>query len=188
MAEQVRPRCVHVDRAAGDVNKAGEIAHAYPIAMVACLIAALARRFEGVVGYIQAIREFISSGIVAAFLGGIVLTRAPAPAGKSALLPSPILYALFRNPGWILESRDGYVAPGSLLDYAYSFNTIAFLHLMATIFFILFAVIIVIAVMRPLGSPRPMPRSDSDARPCRDQYVHVRLLLAATVALYVFIW
>ncbi len=158
------------------------------IAVLACLMAPLPGRFEGVFAYIQEIWGFISPGIVAAFLGGILLKRAPALAGKTVLLLGPILYALFRIPGWILKHSADELAPGSLLDVAYRFSTIAFLHHMAIIFVVLVAVMIIITVLRPLASPRTMPRSEVDVQPCRGQYVHGGLILAATAALYVLFW
>ena len=53
---------------------------------LACLLAPLAGRFEGVFTYIQMIWGFISPGIVAVFLFGVMVRRAPTAAAWAGLL------------------------------------------------------------------------------------------------------
>ncbi|MFO7774761.1 MAG: solute:sodium symporter family transporter, partial [Candidatus Hydrogenedentota bacterium] len=73
------------------------------IALVACVMAPLPGLFEGVFHYIQEIWGFISPAVVTAFVVGLVVPRAPAVAGRAALLVGPLLYALFRVPGWVMS-------------------------------------------------------------------------------------
>ena len=132
------------------------------IIVVACLWAPIIDFFPGVFPYIQEIWGFISPGIVAAFLGGLLFKYAPVAAGKGALILGPILYALVRVPGWVIKAQytdaaSGTVTPPEgILSAVYSFSTLAFLHHMAIIFIIL--------RMSPwLQAPNPCrPRS-----PCR---------------------
>ncbi len=184
--------------------RVGRIATAV-IAVLACLIAPLPGRFEGVFNYIQEIWGFISPGIVACFLVGMVLKRAPTAAGKAALILSPILYACSRIPKWIMEgvydfqlrSSDGAttvlrgiagggkeVVEGTAASY-YRFCSIAFLHHMAIVFILLAVVMGVITLLRPRTEPVVYPQSNLDTTVPRRSYVIGTLVCVATVTLYV---
>lgn len=183
------------------------------IAILACLMAPLPGMFEGVFAYIQEIWGFISPGIVAVFLGGMAFRKAPAIAGRLALIIGPILYALFRMPKWFFESKAGdkagffkssnegqdmlmerylgeggemltRVAEGPLAT-VFNFSNIAFLHHMAIIFAMLFVMMGVIATLKPLAEPRTLPTSDVNVEPWKLQYVAGGLIIAVTVGLYI---
>ena len=158
--------------------------------VVACLWAPIITQFKGVFSYIQEIWGFITPGIVAAFLVGMIIKRAPAIAAKTAMILGMILYALFRVPGWVLESsvKTGEVTEGTLLHYVYQFSTIAFLHHMGIIFLILAAVMVVITLFRPLMEPRTMPVSEINVTPYRYRYLVGGITIAATVVLYIIFW
>lgn len=184
--------------------RVGRIATAV-IAAFACLIAPLPGKFEGVFNYIQEIWGFISPGIVAAFLVGLVLKRAPAIAGKTALILGPLLYACSRIPKWIMEGRYGFqmgagddagsvvreVAGGDTLlveGFAatyYRFCLLAFLHHMAIVFVILVAVMLVMTMARPRTEPIQYPTSDLDTRVHPSSYVFGGLIIIATIVLYI---
>jgi len=160
------------------------------IVIVACLWAPIITRFEGVFSYIQEIWGFITPGIVAAFLVGMIVKRAPALAAKTAMVLGLVLYALFRIPGWVLKSavEAGDVAKGSALHWLYRFSTIAFLHHMGIIFVILAGVMVVITLRRPLAEPRTMPVSDLDVSPYKHRYLIGGITIAATAVLYYLFW
>ncbi|UCC29155.1 MAG: solute:sodium symporter family transporter [Phycisphaerales bacterium] len=176
------------------------------IALFACLIAPLPGKFEGVFNYIQEVWGFISPGIVAAFLVGLVLRRAPAIAGKTALVLCPVLYGCARIPKWIMESKtfnfqlrtaeeatdvvrelpDGstQVVEGFAAQY-YQFCSMAFLHHMAIVFVILVAVMIIMTLTSPRTEPITYPTSKIDTHVPVSSYLLGTLVVAATVALYV---
>ena len=160
------------------------------VLVVACLWAPIITKFEGVFRYIQEIWGFITPGIVAAFLVGMIVKRAPAIAAKTAMILGLVLYALFRVPGWILKSavEAGEVAKGSALHWLYRFSTIAFLHHMGIIFVILAAVMVVITLRRPLLEPRTMPVSELDVTPHKHRYLIGGVTIAATAVLYYLFW
>jgi len=160
------------------------------IVIVACLWAPIITQFKGVFSYIQEIWGFITPGIVAAFLVGMIVKRAPAIAAKTAMILGLMLYALFRVPGWVLESsvKTGEVAEGTLLHYVYQFSTIAFLHHMGIIFLILAVVMVVITLFRPLKEPRTMPVSEINVSPYRYRYLVGGITIAATAVLYIIFW
>jgi len=176
------------------------------IAIFACLIAPLPGRFEGVFNYIQEIWGFISPGIVAAFLMGLLLPRAPAIAGRTALILGPLLYAASRIPKWIMEGiynykqetlEDGTVRVISTLGDGgtqvvegfaalyYRFCAMAFLHHMAIVFLILAGCMVILTRLRPLATPVQMPTSQLDTTVHPRVYVLGCVIIAMTVALYV---
>ncbi|HOH29127.1 MAG TPA: hypothetical protein PLC40_05600, partial [Candidatus Hydrogenedentes bacterium] len=163
------------------------------IVVVACLWAPIINNFPGVFPYIQEIWGFISPGIVAAFIGGLLFKYAPVAAGKGALLLGPVLYALVRVPGWIikaqyLDAATGTVSPPEgFLSAIYTFSTLAFLHHMAIIFLILFAYVAVVAKTRPMAAVVIMPKSDVDVTPDPKVYWLGAGVILATVVLYI-IW
>ena len=201
---------VKKDATAREQVTIGRIATA-AIALFACLIAPLPGKFEGVFNYIQEIWGFISPGIVAAFLGGLALKRAPTLAGKVALLLGPILYACCRAPKWIMEAlynvvelegggrqlqrvaigvdgSESHEAVGGFQQALFDFNNWAFLHHMALIFFVLAIVMAVITVAKPRTGPIEYPRSQLDTTMHPQSYVLGSLVIVATVLLYVIFW
>lgn len=163
------------------------------IVVIACLWAPIINNFPGVFPYIQEIWGFISPGIVAAFLGGLLFKYAPIAAGKGALLLGPALYALVRVPGWIIKGM--YIDPATeivsppegILSVMYNFSTLAFLHHMAIIFIILFVYVGIIARLRPMPAPVVMPVSEVDVTPDPKVYWMGIGIILATVVLYI-IW
>jgi len=176
------------------------------IAICACLISPLPGKFEGVFNYIQEIWGFISPGIVAAFLFGLISRRAPALAGRTVLILGPILYAAARIPGWILEGVYHYtlnrlpdgsshvvqkLADGTMVTITgasaavYRFCTMTFLHHMAMIFLILVAVMLVITRVRPRTEPIVYPTSKLDVRVPLSSYIYGTVILLLTVFLYI---
>ena len=161
--------------------------------VVACLWAPVISLFgKGVFTYIQEIWGFITPGIVAAFLVGMIVKRAPARAAKTAMVLGLVLYALFRIPGWVIAwaVNKGHliVVEGSALDWINRFSTIAFLHHMGIIFLILAGVMVVITLRKPLAEPRTMPVSELDVSPYKHRYLIGGITIAATAVLYYLFW
>ncbi len=182
--------------------KVGRIATGV-IVVVACLWAPVISGFEGVFNYIQEIWGFISPGIVAAFLVGLVLTKAPPIAAKGAMWLGVPLYALCRAPKWIMDGAydwdtlylttlaDGttrVVPPDGFWTVLYAFNSWSFLHHMGLIFLILAAYMVVMTRLRPLTRPKVMPVSRIDVTPHPKQYLLGGAVIAATVVLYIVFW
>jgi len=161
-------------------------------------------RAEGVFRYIQEIWGFISPGIVAAFLVGLIFRRVPAAAAKGALLLGPVLYAISRVPGWIMKGAyewragPGGVkelihtqtgeAAGGLTTFVYEYSTMAFLHHMAIIFIVLAAYMLIVARFKPLEKPVTYPRSKLDTAVYPFAYWIGGAIVAATVVLYVIFY
>jgi len=92
--------------------------------------------FRGVFHYIQDFQGYISPGILAAFAFGLIVRRAPAAAGVSALILNIPVYGLL---------------------HLGMFDSIAFLNKMAITFGVIIFVMTVITFIRPLSSPVTIP-------------------------------
>jgi SSS family solute:Na+ symporter len=132
----------------------------------ACLLAPELRHMGAIYDYMQEAWNFIWPGILAAFLWGIVLPRAPSLAGVVGLLAGVPLYAVF-NLG---------------LGTAY-------LNAAALSFLLTSALMLAITWWRPLPEPRVLP--DAAAVPLESApgaRAAGFVLIAVTVALYLVFW
>ena len=91
--------------------------------------------FGGIFKYIQEFQGFISPGILAVFVFGLLVHRAPAICGVVGLVVNPIVYGLLK-----------VVAPN-----------LAFLDRMAVCFFVVLALMAVMTWMKPLAKPVELP-------------------------------
>ncbi|OHB60541.1 MAG: sodium transporter [Planctomycetes bacterium RBG_13_46_10] len=146
--------------------------------IVGCLIAPLIRLIpEGVFSYIQEFQGFISPGILAAFVFGMIFKRAPASAGVTALVLNPIIYSLL------------FILFGNLPFFekiGISIGHIAFLNRMAITFIILIFIMAVITIRKPLPEPKQMPvREGIDMRPAPSVLWLGGAVIAVVVAFFI---
>jgi SSS family solute:Na+ symporter len=137
--------------------------------LIGCLIAPqlASPNFKGIFNYIQEFQGFLSPGVLAAFVFGLFIHRAPASAGVSALVLCPILY-------------------GFLLIF---FPEIAFLNRIAITFLVIIAVMTVITMSKPLSKPMTLPvREQFDMRPAPSVVWLGTTVIVVTLALYVVFW
>jgi SSS family solute:Na+ symporter len=126
-----------------------------------CLIALSPILQGGVFRFIQEFQGYISPGIVAAFVFGFAVPKAPPAAGVAALLLSAPIYGLLQ---WRL-------------------GDVAYLHRMLGTFVLLLIVMAVITALAPLLSPRPLPvRHDIDMSGSAAARVWGALVIAAVLA------
>lgn len=124
-------------------------------------------RFGGVFNYIQQFQGYIWPGVVAAFLFGMVVPKAPGAAGVAALICGPVIYGLFQ---------------------AFS-QRIHFLIQVALTFGIVVAIMGLIAWLKPLDRPRVLPvREDLDARTVPEVKIAAAAVLAAVAVFYIVFW
>jgi SSS family solute:Na+ symporter len=139
------------------------------LVIIGCLIAPqLANpKFKGIFNYIQEFQGFVSPGILAAFVFGMVFKRAPESAGVSALILSPVIY------GFLLLI----------------FENIAFLNRMAITFGSILLVMWIFTLIKPLPTPKLMPvREGFDTRPSPRVIRAGILVVITTIALYIIFW
>ena len=174
----------------------GRIASAV-IVVLACLWAPVIFGFPGVFHYIQEIWGFISPGIVAVFLVGLLVPRTPAIAAKAAMILGLFLYGFSRfgqNLWFLFGSRED--ATGEIVatvppwaeaahQTMLSFHGWPFLHHMGLIFGILVVFMLLVRLLRPLPAPRVLPVSKIDTRVNKSVYVIGALIILIVVELYV---
>ncbi len=124
-------------------------------------------RFQGIFNYIQEFQGYISPGILAAFLFGLVLKRAPAAAGVAALIANPLIYGFLH----------------------WQFGEIAFLNRMAITFGVILIIQAVITLWRPLKQPRVLPKRETfDMQPTPIVKWLGISVIVITVMLYIIFW
>lgn len=123
--------------------------------------------FKGIFNYIQEFQGFLSPGVLAAFVFGLFVHRAPASAGVAALVLCPILY-------------------GFLLIF---FPDVAFLNRIAITFVVIIAAMTAITMTKPLSVPATLPvREEFDMRPAPSVVWLGTTVIVVTLALYVIFW
>jgi SSS family solute:Na+ symporter len=141
-----------------------------------CLIAPNLGNFAGIFSYIQEFQGFISPGILAAFIFGFLIKRAPGKAGTAALLLNVPLYGLL------------YIFFSGAFP-AVTIATIAFLNRMAITFVIIIVVMTLITAIRPLDKPVTMPvQEDFDMTPARSVIWFGGIVIAAVVTFFIIFW
>ena len=137
------------------------------LVLVGCLWAPIVGRAGSVFQYIQMFWGFISPGIVAAFVVGMLSPRTPPLAAKGAMLLGIPVYGLLL---WFL--------PG-----------VAFLHHMAITFVVLVAYMWIVTARQPLAAPRVLPVKEGlSLEPARHAGLLGGLVVAAVAALYIYFW
>jgi SSS family solute:Na+ symporter len=123
--------------------------------------------FGNIFNFIQEFQGFISPGVLAIFLFGLLAPRAPRSVGTIGLLLNPVLYGALK-----------YAAP-----------QIAFLDRMAICFAVVLAVLGAVTVIKPMTTPVVLPvneKMDMTASPGAKAFGVVVVLL--TIGLYVMFW
>jgi len=137
--------------------------------LIGCLIAPNLTdpRFGGVFRYIQEFQGYISPGILAAFVFGFAVRRAPAAAGIAALVLTAPVYGFLH----------------------WRFGQIAFLNRMAITFVVILAIMTVITVWSPQREPKALPvRTDFPLVPSRRILALSAALVAGVAAFYIVFW
>ncbi len=124
-------------------------------------------RFGGIFKYIQEFQGYVSPGILAVFVFGLLNRRAPGISGVVALLLNPVLYF-------------------AIARYA---PQIAFLDRMAICFFVVLVVMTLIGILKPLPQPVVFATNTRiNVETSRPAVGFGVLVVIATVALYIIFW
>lgn len=124
-------------------------------------------RFGGIFNFIQEFQGFISPGILAVFLFGLLVHRAPRSVGCIGLLLNPVLF-------------------GALKVFT---PDIAFLDRMAICFGVVIAVLTVVTILNPLKEPVNLPENKQmDMQTSRGAMAFGVIVVCLTLALYVVFW
>jgi len=138
-------------------------------AVIGCFIAPMLDnpKFGGVFKYIQEFQGYISPGILAVFVFGFLVRKAPPIAGVVGLIINPILYFLLAQ---ILPQM-------------------AFLDRMALAFFGVLGVMGVLTILKPLEKAVEFPvKTDIDLKPSNGAKVFGIGVVIVTLGLYIIFW
>jgi len=125
-------------------------------------------KFQGIFHYIQDFQGYISPGILAAFVFGLIVKRAPSSAAITALLLNVPVY------GFLHFKR---------------FDSIVFLNKMAITFGVLIAAMTLITLLKPLKTPKILPRIGTiDLKPAPAALWLGLLVVVLTIGLYIIFW
>jgi len=123
--------------------------------------------FQGIFTYIQEFQGYISPGILAVFVFGMIFKRAPAAAGVTGLIMTVPVYGFLQ----------------------WQFGEIAFLNRMAITFAVILATMLVITLISPLNEPKLMPvRENFDMKISRSVKWMGSVVILVTIALYLIFW
>lgn len=134
-----------------------------------CLLAPMLAdpKFGGVFQYIQQFQGYIWPGVVAAFLFGMVIPKAPGAAGVAALISGPIIYGLFQTFS----------------------TTLHFLIQVALTFAIVVAIMSLITFLWPLRNPKVLPvREGVDTRTAPEVKIAGVAVVLAVAVFYIIFW
>jgi solute:Na+ symporter, SSS family len=135
--------------------------------VIGCLWAPTIVKFGSVYEYIQKIWGFLSPGIVAAFVFGIIVRKAPPIAASGAMILGVPVYGLCL-----------FLMP-----------EVAFLHHMMITFVVLIVYMLIVTRMKPLTEPKTMPVNNTiDLTTMPSVKIWGGVVVAATVALYIIFW
>ncbi|NQT02225.1 MAG: sodium/solute symporter [Planctomycetes bacterium] len=134
-----------------------------------CLLAPMLDdpKFGGVFQYIQQFQGYIWPGVVAAFLFGMVVTKAPGAAGVAALISGPVIYGLFQR-----------FTPD-----------LHFLIQVAITFWLVLMIMGLITFIKPLEKPRELPiREGIETKTAPEVKLAGGLVIAAVAVFYIIFW
>jgi SSS family solute:Na+ symporter len=133
-----------------------------------CLAPKLADpKFGGVFVFIQEFQGYISPGVLAAFLFGFLVRRAPKMCGVAALLLNPVIY-------------------GSLMMFA---SHLSFLDRMSITFVSIVAIMTLMTIRNPLKEPFKLEAATTlDLRYSKSAVVLGLVVAVITIVLYIHFW
>jgi SSS family solute:Na+ symporter len=138
-------------------------------------------KFKGVFTFIQEFQGFISPGILAIFLFGVLVHKAPRACGTIGLILNPILYGG-------LKWADKLPGIGHT-SLAAKLAGLAFLNRMAVCFFVVLGVLTVLRLVIPLPKPVDLPVNDKiNLESKADVKVWGVVVVVLTLALYAIFW
>ena len=156
---------------------------------IGCLVAPeVPNLSKGVFDFIQNFQGYIWPGVVAAFIGGMILKRAPEISGAVVLVAGPVIYGFFQTfsgkefPRWLPRWR--------FLDWLFqTFSGLHFLIQAFLTFAILCAVMAALTLLKPLPVAKTLPvRKEMDMRTEPVVYWVGAIVIAAVGLFYALFW
>jgi SSS family solute:Na+ symporter len=148
--------------------------------VVGCLVAPLLAQNKSIFQFIQQFQGYIWPGVVAAFLFGFLVPKAPGAAGSTALLAGPTIYAILQ-----CCTHQGFFG-GLQGDPIFNMHFL----IQVLVSFVLSCLIMgVITVVAPLKEPRRLPvREDMDVETEPIVKIAGALVIAGVAVFYIIFW
>lgn len=137
--------------------------------IIGCVISPILAnpKFGGIFKYIQEFQGFISPGILAVFVFGLIVKKAPGFAGVVGLLINPFMYAILKM----------------------AIPSLAFLDRMALSFACVLIVMAILTAIKPLKEPKVLPHNaELDLKSSRSAKLFGVVVIAVTLILYAIFW
>jgi SSS family solute:Na+ symporter len=148
--------------------------------VIGCLVAPLLAKNKSIFQFIQQFQGYIWPGVVAAFLFGFIVPRAPGAAGVAGLVSGPAAYAVFQ-----FLTRQGFFAGvegGPVLN-------MNFLLQVLLSFVVVCLIMGTITIVAPLKEPRTLPlREDMDIKTEPIVKIIGALVIVAVIVFYIIFW
>lgn len=145
--------------------------------------------FGGIFHYVQEFQGFLSPGVLAVFLFGLLVHRAPRACGKTGLILSPILFTLFKFADKIPGAS---VIPGLVEPLAKDFKAVvdwSFLDRMSLTFLIVLGVLTAMTLVRPLKQPVDLPvNPEMNVENSKPAMFLGGIVILLTLVLYAIFW
>ncbi|MEM9657999.1 MAG: hypothetical protein AAF961_06525, partial [Planctomycetota bacterium] len=137
--------------------------------------------FGGIFTFIQEFQGFISPGVLAVFIFGLLVHRAPRSCGMVGLILSPVLYGLFKF---------GPQIPGlGSLEVLQRIARLSFLDRMSVTFLIVMSVLFALRLTRPMPQPVDLPVNENmNVENSKSAMACGAVVICLTIALYVKFW
>lgn len=161
------------------------------VLLVVGIVVASLLKAESIFAYIQKMQLYVSPGIVAVFIFGLVNRKGARWIGALALVLSPIIYFLLSTYGWSLLPGAASFVPEVMGCVVENSEPLPMHYLWAASY----NLIITLVIMFVLGAIFKMPEavtfessSKLDMKPSKAALVFGIIVVVLTVALYVYFW
>ena len=161
------------------------------VLLVIGIVVASFLKAQSIFAYIQKMQLYVSPGIVAVFIFGLVNRKGARWIGALALILSPIIYFLLSTYGWSLLPGAASFVPEVMGCVVENSEPLPMHYLWAASY----NLIITLVIMFVLGAIFKMPEevtfessSKLDMKPSKAALVFGIIVVAVTVALYVYFW
>ncbi len=168
-----------------DLSQAGLVMTGRSFTVIFVIIAALiapslgSPAFGGIFTFIQEFQGFISPGVLAVFLVGFLVPKAPRFLGWSGILLNAILYGILKlGVGDWIVSKGWWFSP-----------SMSFLDRMAICFILVLAFCGIMTAAKPLNTPVVLPESQTmDLTSSKSAKIAGFGVIILTVLLYIVFW
>lgn len=151
--------------------------------------------FDGIFTFVQEFQGFISPGVLAIFLFGLLIPTAPRVCGSVGLILSPILFGLFKfSPDIPVFNRIPVLAISTKMEEGKEIITKgiaewSFLDRMSLTFLIVIGVLTLLTVVKPLKEPVSLPvNEDMDVTSSAGAKMFGWVVIVLTAILYYIFW